>query len=77
MTTAQLPAPIGSTQELREFALESLGLAAIQAQLGAQYADIGDDAGLEYAVRKLVAYTRLAIGVVGDLKTATSKEQRQ
>jgi hypothetical protein len=77
MTTPQSSAPIGSRQELREVALESLGMAAIQAQLGAQYAHIGDDAGLQYAVRKLVAYTRLAIGVVGDLKSAESKEHRQ
>jgi hypothetical protein len=49
-------------------------MARIQAELGVTYASIGDDAGLEYAVRRLVAYTRAALGTLNDLRT--TKEQR-
>jgi hypothetical protein len=49
-------------------------MARIQAELGVTYASIGDDAGLEYAVRRLVAYTRAALTTLNDLRT--TKEQR-
>ena len=62
------PAPIGTADELREFAAENLQLARIQADLGATYAEIGDDPGLEYATRKLVAHTRAVVATVADLK---------
>jgi hypothetical protein len=58
----------GTPHALREFIGEHLLLAALQADLGATYAAIGDDAGLEYAVRRLVAYTRVAIATLADLK---------
>jgi hypothetical protein len=66
-------APHGTPWALREFIEESLAMARIQAELGATYASIGDDAGLEYAVRRLVAYTRAALGTLNDLRT--NKEQ--
>jgi hypothetical protein len=58
----------GTPDALRDFIGEHLALAALQAELGATYAAIADDAGLEYAVRRLVAYTRAAIGTLADLK---------
>jgi hypothetical protein len=67
-------APHGSPWAYREFIEETLGMARIQAELGVTYASIGDDAGLEYAVRRLVAYTRAALGTLNDLRT--TKEQR-
>jgi hypothetical protein len=58
----------GTPDASREFIGEHLSLAALQADLGATYAAVGDDVGLEYAVRRLVAYTRAAIGTLADLK---------
>ena len=48
--------------------MQTLAFAQIQAQLGTTYAAIGDDAGLEYALRRLVAYTRATVAVLSDLK---------
>ncbi len=59
----------GTPAAYREFIAESLSMARIQAELGATYAEIGDDAGLEYAIRRMVAYTRAALGTLKDLKT--------
>jgi hypothetical protein len=58
----------GTPEALREFIGEHLSLAALQADLGATYAAIGDDVGLEYAIRRLAAYLRAAIGTLADLK---------
>lgn len=62
------PAPAGSLDELREFIGESLGMAAIHARIGTDYAGLGDDRGLEYSIRSLVAYTRAAYEALVDLK---------
>ncbi|WP_262299708.1 hypothetical protein [Microvirga sesbaniae] len=67
-------APHGSPWAYREFIEETLNMARIQAELGVTYASIGDDAGLEYTVRRLVAYTRAALTTLNDLRT--TKEQR-
>jgi hypothetical protein len=72
--TAMQGAPHGTPDAYREFIGETLAMARTQADLGATYASIGDDAGLEYAVRRLVAYTRAALGTLNDLRT--TKEQR-
>jgi hypothetical protein len=61
-------APIGSLDELREFIGENLSMAAIYAQLGTDYAGVGDDRGLEYSILRLVAYTRAAYETLVDLK---------
>lgn len=58
----------GTPDAYREFLAETLVFAQIQADLGSTYAAIGDDAGLEYALRRLVAYTRAAVAVLSDLK---------
>ncbi|GEO13799.1 hypothetical protein [Microvirga aerophila] len=58
----------GTPLAYREFIAEMLALAQIQADLGTTYAAIGDDAGLEYTVRRLAAYTRTAVTVLKDLK---------
>jgi hypothetical protein len=59
----------------REFIGETLAMAQVQAELGATYAAIGDDAGLEYSVRRLVAYTKAAVGTLNDLKAEKPKLQ--
>lgn len=66
-------APHGTPWAYREFIEETLAMARIQADLGVTYASIGDDAGLEYALRRLVAYTRAALATLNDLRT--TKEQ--
>jgi hypothetical protein len=57
----------------REFVGETLAMAQVQAELGAKYASIGDDAGLEYSIRRLVAYTKAAISTLDDLKAEKPK----
>jgi hypothetical protein len=58
----------GTPDALREFIHEHLGLAVINAQVGMSFAEAGDDVGLEYAVRRLAAYTRIAINTLVELK---------
>jgi len=58
----------GAPDAYREYLLEALWFVQIQAELGSTYAAIGDDAGLEYAVRRLVAYIQAVIAVLSDLK---------
>jgi hypothetical protein len=60
----------GTSDALREFIAENAAMLGIQATLAAQYAAIGDDTGLEYAVRRLLAYTRQIVGTLADLKEA-------
>jgi hypothetical protein len=52
---------------LRAFIGEALDMAQIQAQLGVTYAEIGDDTGLTYAVRRLQAYVKAAFETVDEL----------
>ncbi|EIM26834.1 hypothetical protein [Microvirga lotononidis] len=59
----------GTPDAYRQYLAEVLWFAQIQADLGSTYAAIGDDAGLEYAVRRLVAYLRSVIAALSDLKT--------
>lgn len=59
----------GTPAAYREFIAEKLSMARIHADLGVTYAAIGDDAGLVYAVRCQVAYTRAAHIALKDMKT--------
>jgi hypothetical protein len=38
-----------------------------------QYAELGDDAGLDYTIRHLVAYTKAALATMADLKAMKNK----
>ena len=58
----------GTPDALREFIHEHLGLAILQAQVGMAFAEAGDDTGLDYAARKLAAYTRTVLSALADLK---------
>jgi hypothetical protein len=58
----------GTPDAFRENIHEMAGMAALQAELVMRYAQLGDDAGLEYAIRRWVAYTRSAIATMADLK---------
>jgi hypothetical protein len=68
-----ISAPCGSVAELRAFIGETIGLAAIQAGLAETYAALGDDAGLEYAMRRFAAYSNAAFATLVDLKAANIK----
>lgn len=65
----------GTPDAFRYYIHEMAGLAAIQAELVMKYAELGDDAGLEYALRKWVAYTRAALATVGDLKKMNAQAE--
>jgi hypothetical protein len=67
-------APHGSPDAYREFIGEALELVRINAQQGVTYAAIGDDVGLEYATRRVVAYARAAITTLTDLRQTKNKE---
>ena len=60
----------GTPAAFREFAADALTMASIQAELGRTFAEIGDDVGLEYALRRATAYFRCALGALHDLKEA-------
>ncbi len=65
----------GTPAAFREHIYEMAGLAAIQAELAMRYAELGDDAGLEYATRKWVAYTRAAVGSLRDLRAMNERKE--
>lgn len=54
--------------DLREFVHENLALAGVQAELGRTYAELGDDHGLEYALRRFAAHAKAALATFADLK---------
>jgi hypothetical protein len=64
------PAPAGSPDELREYAAEMLGMAVLQCEVGQRYAELRDDAGLNEATRKLIAYVRALVETVKDINGA-------
>ena len=65
-----MPAPCGSIAELRTFIGETMALAAVHAELAETYAALGDDRGLEYAMRCFAASSKAALDTHGDLKAA-------
>ena len=65
----------GTPDALREFIHEHLGLAIIQAEIGMRFAEAGDDTGLEYAARRLGAYTRTVLSTLADLKQQHNTER--
>jgi hypothetical protein len=66
-------APHGTADALREFITENLHMVRIQADLSATYSAIGDDVGLQYAVRRLTTYSRAVIETLVDLKNLNLK----
>jgi hypothetical protein len=69
------PASMSSRAELREFIAEHLALARIQAELGITYAEIGDDVGLDYALRRHAAYMRAVIETFRDLQAGKQRKE--
>jgi hypothetical protein len=58
----------GTPDALREFAGDALAMAQITAEIGAKYAALGDDVGLNYTARQLAAYTKAILATVADLQ---------
>ena len=64
----------GTPDAFRENIHEMAGMAAIQAELAMKYAELGDDTGLEYAIRRWVGYTRSALATMADLKALKAQK---
>lgn len=62
------PIPYGEPDKYREYIAEMLSLAAVEAELGQTYCGLRDDAGLDYSLRKVIAYVRAAHESLKDLK---------
>ena len=73
-TSLSRTAALGTPDAYREFLALTLGGAHIHANLGQTYAEIGDDAGLDYSIRSLVACTRAAVDTLADLKAMKAKQ---
>jgi hypothetical protein len=69
-------APHSSQDACREFIGENLEMACFQAGIGVQYASVGDDFGLTYALRRAVAHIKAAIAAHADLQASKSQEPR-
>jgi hypothetical protein len=68
----------GTPEAYRQFIAETLAGAAIHADVARTYAEIGNDAGLAFALRCLVACTRTSVSIMADFKTMKAKQaQRQ
>jgi len=65
-----LPPPCGSTAELRAVVGETMALTVVHAELARTYATLGDDRGLEYAMRCFAASSKAALDTLADLKAA-------
>ena len=63
-------APCGSTAELRASIGETMALTVVHAELARTYATLGDDRGLEYAMRCFAASSKAALDTLADLKAA-------
>jgi hypothetical protein len=65
------------TDELRTYISEMADGAARQADIVIRYCDIGDDTGMSYALRQMLAYVRAAVATQRDLaerRRAAEKE---
>jgi hypothetical protein len=65
----------GTPAALREYIAECITHAASQAELVQTCAGIGDDRGLEYALRRFASYTKAAFSTFQDLKAVQPKAQ--
>ncbi len=66
-----IPAPCGSVAELHTFIGETMAFAAVHAEIAETCATLGDDRGLEYAMRCFAASSKAALDTHADLKAAT------
>lgn len=65
------PDPVPQLSEFdqsREYIHEMVGMVMIHAGLVQTYAEIRDDIGMRYAMRRLVAYVKAATGACNDME---------
>jgi hypothetical protein len=67
----------GTPTALREYIAECIALAADQARLVQTCAEIGDDKGLEYALRRFAAYAKAVFSTFQDLKAEHAQPKAQ
>ncbi len=67
-------APHASQDAYREFIGQNLAMACFEADMGVRYASAGDDFGLTYAIRRLVAHIKAVIVIHADLQASKSRE---
>jgi hypothetical protein len=65
----QAPGIVDGRPALREFIAENLHLASYEADSAWRCAEIGDDSGLRYHVRRMVAHTKQVASSTNDLRT--------
>lgn len=72
------PAPTSaiSNAARREWIAELLWKVGMHADLGTTYAELGDDAGLGYTMRKLIAHARAARDTFQDIKASKGQENQ-
>jgi hypothetical protein len=63
-------APHVSQDAYREFIGHNLAMACFEADMWFRYASAGDDFGLTYTIRRLVAHTKAAIAIHADLQAS-------
>jgi hypothetical protein len=69
-------ATYGTCEMLREVIAEQLWAIASNCEIGCRYAELGDDHGLGYALRRITASLRVAIATAADLAEFPQPEGR-
>lgn len=57
-----------------DFLYEHLGFVRLHAEIAQRYVDLHDRAGLDYSMRKLIAYVKAVAGTLNDLTDAAQAD---
>ena len=60
-----------ATEQCRPHIAELAGIIAVSADIVARYAELGDDAGLQYQIRRLILHVKAATQTFKDLAALT------
>ncbi len=60
-------APLPPDAQCRRYIAELAGVIGVSAEIIARYAEIGDDAGIEYQLRRLILHVKAAAATFKDL----------
>jgi hypothetical protein len=75
MNIRPLPHEKPDFSQFDQFVYETAALARCHIDLIQTFAEIGDHAGLEYAVRRLIASTRAIAGATKDLRDMKAEKE--
>ncbi|MCJ2043066.1 hypothetical protein MKK58_00655 [Methylobacterium sp. J-078] len=67
----------GTPEAYRQFIAETLAGAETHANVARTYAEIGNDAGLAYAIRCLVACTKASVSAMADLNDMKAEQAQR